>query len=313
MEKPMKSLQSIIMMMFLIIPVSFLVAQENMDNTQEDQGQTIATAEDTAAESEATTMDSYQVMTQEGYDQSSPSVVKIVSDAGRQIGNGILVAVHTEGIGFVLTSYSVISGHDKVAVILKNHPDGLLGHIVEKWVDYELNLAIIAVKNFPESQVMATFGRSKKASVDNVYTTISHNEIGDWYPNPTALIAEDDNYFTLNSTAFTELEGAPLMDEDGKIIAVVTSRNTPASNEGNFVSALKSDSVTPLLDEWFESIDLSQKWQVKGFIIAPWMWAVGGGVAGGAITTVIATRGGDGGGAPSGLPGPPPTPDAVGQ
>jgi hypothetical protein len=300
------------MILTLLFSTAFLAAQENRGTTPEEQRQTIATAEDTGA-GPATTMDSYQVMTQAGYDESSPAVVKIVSDAGRKIGNGIIVAANSEGIGFVLTSYSIVAGHDKVAVILKNHPDGLLGHYVERWVSFDLNLAIIAIKNFPGGQTMATFGRSKKASVDKVYTTVSHNEIGDWYPNPTSLISEDENYFTLNSSAFSELEGAPLMDKDGKIIAVVTSRNTPASNEGNFVSAIKSDAVTPLLDEWFQSIELSQKWQVKGFIVAPWMWVVGAGAAGGAITTVIATQGGDGGGAPRGLPGPPPVPDAVGQ
>ena len=45
-----------------------------------------------------------QVLTQEGYDKTAPAVVKLVSDAGKRIGGGVLVGLHADSVGFVLTA-----------------------------------------------------------------------------------------------------------------------------------------------------------------------------------------------------------------
>jgi len=120
-----------------------------------------------------------QVLSQEGYDKTSPSIVKMVTDAGRRIGTGILLAVHKDDVGFVLTSYSMVAGRDKVAIILKDHSDPLLGRVVDKWIDFDLDLAIIGIKDFPEGQEMITIGDDRKLETGKVVTAIAHAEDGD--------------------------------------------------------------------------------------------------------------------------------------
>ena len=69
--------------------------------------------------------------------------------------------MHKEQVGFILTSYSMVAGRDKVAVILKDYPDPLLGHTIDKWIDFDSDLAIVAIKNFPEGQPVISLQESK--------------------------------------------------------------------------------------------------------------------------------------------------------
>ncbi|MFQ5769474.1 MAG: hypothetical protein ACE5HX_02990, partial [bacterium] len=80
-----------------------------------------------SAQEEGEETELQQVLTQNGYDKCAPAVVKLVSDEGRRIGAGVIVGIHKDGLGFILTSYSLVAGRDKVAVILKTYPDPLLG------------------------------------------------------------------------------------------------------------------------------------------------------------------------------------------
>jgi hypothetical protein len=252
-----------------------------------------------------------QVLTQKGYDKTSPAVVKIVSDAGRRIGSGVLVGVHADRIGFVLTAYGAVAGLETVAVILKNHPDGLLGHVVEKWIDHELDLTIIAVKNFPEVKDMITIGDSKKVESNSIYTVVSHFETRDWYPTPlTVATAADERFFSILVDDVMELEGAPLLLDNGKMIALTLGVATTALAEPGYARAVKSNEIKPVLKEWFKDVKLKQKWKTSVIGFAPWVWAVGGGMAAG-VVTVLGVSGGDAAQAPPvGLPTPPDPPAA---
>ena len=250
-----------------------------------------------------------QVLTQDGYDKTVSSVVKLVSDAGRNIGNGVLVAVNSDGLGFVLTAYSAVAGRDKVAVILKNHPDALLGHIVERSIDYELDLAIVAVKSFPDVKDMITIGDSKAVVADSVYTAIAHFETRDWYPTPLTMATSDERFLIVQLHDSSTLEGAPLLLDDGKMIGLIIGQDTEVVAQDSYARAVKSNTIKPILNEWFAGMKLKRKWKEKGVGIAAWMWAVGGGVAAG-VATVLVVSGGDAAQALSvnGLPGPPDPP-----
>jgi len=258
-----------------------------------------------------------QVLSQRGYDEVAPAIVKLVSDGGSKIGTGALVGVtfdenKGERIGFILTAYSMVAGRDKVAVILKNHSDALLGHVVEKWIDFDLDIAIVAVRNFPAGQPMVTFGPARKKNEGDLLTTLMHTDRGDWIPVPTPLKSVDASHLTMSVRQRDGLEGAPLVDEGGSVVALFVSEETLSSGNMPLASAVKTSVVKPLLNEWFQPIRLEQQWNSKGAAIAGWMWAVGGGVATGTVVTVLAISGGDNASGKGGLPGPPAPPPVPG-
>ncbi len=271
-----------------------------------------------AQEDTKSSMDEH-VLTQEGYDMTAPAIVKIVSDAGSKIGTGALVGVTIDPknetkIGFILTSYSMVAGRDKVAVILKNHSDALLGHVVEKWIDFDLDIAIVAVRGFPDGQPTVTFGSTKKKDDGDVLTTLMHTDASDWIPVPVELKSADATHLTFSVIDRMGLEGTPVVRDDGAMAALFVSDQTLGAGDIPLASAVKTGVVKPLLKEWFKPIKLEQKWQDKrGGGIATWMWAVGGGVLGGSVATVLALSGGDDPGTSRGLPGPPAPPPGGSQ
>lgn len=248
-----------------------------------------------------------QVLNQEGYDKAAPAVVKIVSDAGRNIGTGVILAVHQDQVGFILTSYSMVAGRDKVAVILKNYPDALLGYIVDKWIDFDLDLAIVGVKNFPAGQPTITLGDASKAELGKTYTILAHTKTGDWYPIPAPLNNVSNTHLILEIEKSAEIEGAPVLTNDGNMIGLMVVNERINTEVGGLTAAVKSNAFKPIIKEWFKSVPLQQKWQEKGVGFATWIWAVGGGVIGGGIATAIAISSG-GEEAAVGLPRPPEPP-----
>ena len=249
-----------------------------------------------------------QVLTKKGYDQTAPAVVKLVSDEGRRIGAGVIVGLHENGVGFILTSYSLIAGRSKMAVIVKNHPDPLLGRVVERWIDFETDLAVIAVKNFPADPVMIRLRKKNIRAEGQTYTVVGHTETEDWIPIPVVVTESDERHVALSGLLVSGIEGAPLLDHDGSLLGLVISHD---SEEGDLTLAIKNTTIKPILDEWFKPIPLVQKWQERGSGLS-WVWAVGGGVLGASIATVIALSGG-GEEAPAGLPQPPLPPNAPGK
>ncbi len=254
--------------------------------------------------------ESPQALSEEVYEKAKPAVVKIVSDEGKRIGAGVLLAVHTDGVGFLMTSYRMIAGRDKVAVILKNYPEPLLGYTVDKWIDFDTDLAIIAIKNFPPAQQMITLGDSRSAKINETYAAMGHLEGSDWTLIPLTLIDENEKQFALQPIDYIGFQGGPLLDEDGNMIGLVVNGDGKAAGEDHLTLAVKSSVIKPIIREWFKPVNLQQKWREKGAGFATWVWAVGGGVLGGTIAMAIAIAGGGDEG-PRGLP-PPPEPPPTG-
>ncbi|MFQ5824127.1 MAG: serine protease [bacterium] len=248
-----------------------------------------------------------QVLTQKGYNKSAPAVIKLVTDEGKKIGTGVILGVHKDDVGFVLTSYSTVAGRDKVAIILKNYPEPLLGYTVDKWIDFDTELAVVAIKKFPPGQPVITFGGSKSAKVGETFTIIGHIEGSDWMPIPLELMDSNERRFALESSEYSGFEGGPLLNENGYMIGLIVSEEEEAAEKGRLTLAVKSNVIKPIINEWFQPIELKQKWHEKGAGLATWIWAVGGGVLGGTVATAIAIAGG-GEEAHKGLPRPPEPP-----
>jgi hypothetical protein len=125
------------------------------------------------------------------------------------------------------------------------------------------------------------------------------------------MAGTDDRFFTVLISEPSKLDGSPLLLEDGKMIGMMLGEDTELTTEDRFARAVKSNTIKPILKEWFEDVELKRKWKEKGVGIAAWVWAVGGGVAAGAATILGVTTGGDSGGeiqTISGLPTPPDPP-----
>jgi len=248
------------------------------------------------------------MMSDDVYAENVNAVVKLVSDAGRRIGAGVLLGVHKDGLGFVLTTYSMVAGREKIAVILKDFGNPLLGYIVDRWIDFDLDLAIIAIKNYPQEQTVVTIGDSRSAAIGQTHTVIGHTEVDDWLRLPAEVFDMDERFFSMKLRDTSPVEGAPLLDSEGRMIGLMVSEKAESSEGDELVLAIKSNTLKPILDEWFQPIELAQKWQEPGKRFPTWIWAVGGGVLGGTIATAIAIAGGEEGGGPVGLPRPPDPP-----
>lgn len=254
---------------------------------------------------------SQQVITKQGFEESAPAVVKIVADEGRTIGAGVILGVQADSVGFVLTSYSMIAGRVKVAVILKNYAEPLLGHTIDKWIDFDSDLAIVAIKNFPPDQRVISLKESKSEQEGDMFTIIGHTELDDWMPIPTELILSTESNLTFRAPKYSGIEGGPVLNEDGNMIGLIISREEEELEkqleEDNLVQTVKTSVIKPIIKDWFQPIQLQQQWSEKSTGIATWIWVVGGGVLGGGIATAIVIAGG-GAETPRGLPRPPQPP-----
>lgn len=248
------------------------------------------------------------IMQDDVYAENVNAVVKLVSDAGRRIGAGVLVGVHQDGLGFVLTTYSMVAGREKIAVILKDYSEPLLGYIVDRWIDFDLDLAIIAIKNFPDGQTVITIGDSKSAAIGETHTVIGHTEMDDWLRISAEVFDMDERFFSMKLRDTSPVEGAPLLNSKGQLIGLMVSEKAQSQQGDELVLAVKSNTLKPIVEEWFQPIELSQQWQTAGKRFPTWIWAVGGGVLGGTIATAIAIAGGEEDSSPGGLPRPPDPP-----
>ncbi len=244
------------------------------------------------------------VLSRNGFNKAAPAIVKLVSDEGRKIGAGVVLGVHKDGAGFVLTSYSMVAGRDKLAVIFRSHDEPLLGQVVERWIDFDSDLAVLAVKNFPTEQPTIVLGGNKSAKTGDVVTAIGHLDSSDWAPVAVKLEPPDDRLFTFGLSNPGGMEGAPLVDDKGNMIGLVVSDPMEAE-QFRLAKAVKTSVIKPILKEWFRPMALEKKWHESGGI-STWIWAVGGGVLGGSVATAVAVSGGDG--SPRGLPRPPQPP-----
>ncbi len=251
------------------------------------------------------TLDPEKIISKQGYEKTAPAIVKIVSDGGRKIGAGVILGVSEDGDGYVLTSYSTVDELNKVAIILKNHPDALLGRVIDKWIDFDLDLAVIVIKNFPAKQTVVSMQNSKSVKIEDMYLLIAHTDTGDWLPIEVSLANFDDSKFALSLPGKSGMEGAPIVTEEGDMIGFLSSLKSDSLS-----LAVRTNAIKPIINEWFSSVELAQKWGENRRGIATWVWAVGGSVVGGTIVTAIALSGGDSGPRP-GLPrapNPPPIP-----
>lgn len=247
-----------------------------------------------------------QVIKEEGYKRAAPAIVKLITDEGKRIGAGVILGVHKENIGFVLTSYNMVAGRDKVAVILKDFPDPLLGITVEKWIDFDSEIAVIAVKNFPPVENTIRLQIPKEETASEIYTIVGHTPVDDWMPIPQKLTASNDKFLIFNAFEYSGLIGAPVLNEDGNMVGLVINSGVDFQEESNIATAVKSSFIKPIITNWFREVKLKRKWKEKGQGLATWVWAVGGSVVGTGIVTAIAVSGGGEG--PRGLPGPPAPP-----
>lgn len=248
------------------------------------------------------------MLSRANFDKCAPAVIKIVADEGRKIGAGVILGIHTDGVGFILTSYSLIAGRDKVAVIVKDYPDPLLGRVVDRWIDFDSDLAIVGVKNFPATASTITLGESKSARAGSTVTLIAHTDDGDWQAIPIQLSDANERYFVFDASHLTSIDGTPLVDQNGSVIAMVLSDELLPLEEQTATQAIKTSVIKPLVKEWFRPVELRKKWRESRGGFATWIWAVGGGVLGGTTATVIALAGG-GETASRGLPRPPDPPN----
>lgn len=247
-----------------------------------------------------------QVLTQKGYDKGAPAVAKLIADEGRRIGAGVIVAID-EKAGYILTSYNMVAGREKVAVVLKNYADPLLGFTVDKWIDFDSDLAIIEVKNFPKNQPTVTLQTPRLIQAGQVFTILGHTDVDDWTPIPVNLLLSNERNLIFDELGYEGVEGAPVLNEDGNMVGLVTSIDQEIAEDSKSTQAVKSNVIKPLIKDWFQESQLQRKWSEAGNGIATWIWAVGGGVLGGGIATSIAILGG-GTENPQGLPRPPDPP-----
>jgi len=282
--------KSFLFLLLILMPISQLVAQQEV------------------GEPALKSVDPEEIVSKhkQGYEKTAPAIVKIVSDGGRKIGAGVILGVSEDGDGYVLTSYDAVAGLNKVAVILRHHPDALLGRIVDKWIDFDLDLAIISIRNFPDGQRVVSIQDSKSPKSEEIYLLIAHTDTGDWLPIEVNLANFDDTKFALGLAGESGMEGAPILTKKGDMIGVFSSLKADSLS-----LAVRTNAIKPLINEWFNSVKLAQKWEEKRTGIATWVWAVGGSVIGGTIGIAIAISGGDSGPG-SGLPrapNPPPIPE----
>lgn len=245
-------------------------------------------------------------LSRSGYEKAAPAIVKLVSDEGQKIGAGVILAVNKDGSGLILTSYSMIAGRNKLAVIFRTYPDPLLGQVVERWIDFDSDLAVIAVKNFPPDQTLITLGESKSALPGEIVTAIGHLDSSDWLPVAVRLEPADERRFAFSLSSPAGMEGAPVVDDKGNMIGLIVT--DPMEVEQNkFARAVKTSVIKPILKEWFRPVALQKKWRESSGGFATWIWAVGGSVLGGTVATAIAVAGG-GESSERGLPRPPQPP-----
>jgi len=243
------------------------------------------------------------VLSRSGFEKAAPAIVKLVSDEGTKIGAGVILGVNKDGAGLILTSYSMIAGRDKLAVILNAHPDPLLGQVVERWIDFDSDLAVVATKNFPVEQTPITLGETKSVLPGEIVTAIGHLDSSDWTPLPVKLEPSDEREFSFILSTPSGMEGAPLVDDKGNMIGLIVSDPLEAE-QFKVARAVKTSVIKPILKEWFRPVAMQTKWRESSGGMATWIWAVGGGVLGGTVATAIAVAGG-GDDTPQGLPRPP--------
>jgi len=248
------------------------------------------------------------ILNGKGYDRAAPAIVKVVADSGGTIGAGIFIGRHKDGVGFILTSHSLIRDSRKVVVFTKNHASGLVGNTVDRWVDFDLDLAIIGVRSFPKDVPPAILGSNKSTKLNQLHAVVGHAPEGDWSILAAEPTLVQGQQFILGLRGSDGLRGAPMLNDKGYILGIVIDDATLREKE-TLAAAVKSEAVKPILNEWFRTIPLTVKWGEKGSGLPSWIWAVGGGMVGGAVATVIALTG-EADDAGRGLPRPPDPPPA---
>ena len=255
-----------------------------------------------AQESENTAL-----MSPSTYDKSSQSVVRVVADEGERMGAGVIIGIDKDGNGLILTSYSMVTGTNKVAVIFKDDPRPLLGHVIQKWIDYDSELAVVVVKNLPQERFPIEFKTTRSGILGSKYFVIGHTLSKDWDAIETTVSDENEQHLVCNIGSYSGIEGAPLVDHDGRMIGLIVSYPVEESSDDHLTLAVKTNHIKEVVDEWFEPLGLKKKWRQKGGGFVTWLWAVGGGVAGATVAAVVALS--SNGGSRRGLPRPPSPPE----
>ncbi len=249
-----------------------------------------------------------ELLSDEKYARSASSIVKVVADSGKTTGAGIYLGRHDDGLGFVLTSQRLVAQSRKVVIFVKTKDGGLLGKGVEKWVDFDLDLAVLVIRNFPKEIKPAVFDSNKDTRLNRPYAVIAHSSDNDWKTLSAEPTLDRDQKFILALRDSITYPGSPLLNDRGYIIGMLIDDVTLSGSEG-LAAAVRSEALKPVIDEWFRTIPLATKWREKGSGVASWMLAVGGGIVGSAVATAIAL-GGESGDKTKGLPRPPDPPPA---
>lgn len=247
-------------------------------------------------------------LTESGYNKSVPSVVKLMADHGQRVGAGVIVGIQKNGGGLVLTSYSMVAGQDEVAVVVRNGFEPLVGQVHNPWIDLNLDIAMVLVHNFPPGLSPISFKQEKLPLVGETLTLIGHAGDQDWGPIEIQISDENQKRMECSLGKFTGIDGAPLVDETGTMIGLTVSDAVQKSTENHVALAVKTGAIKPVVNGWLKSLALRSKWRERKDGVATWIWALGGGVLGGAVTAAILITGG-GSDNVFGLPRPPQPPD----
>ncbi len=247
-------------------------------------------------------------LTESGYNKSVPSVVKLMADQGQRVGAGVIVGIQKNGSGLVLTSYSMVAGQDEVAVVVRNSFEPLVGRVYSPWIDRNLDIAMVLVQNFPLGLSPISFKQENLPLVGETLTLIGHAGDQDWGPIEIQISDENQRRMECSLGKFTGIDGAPLVDENGTMIGLTVSDAVQKSTENHVALAVKTSVIKPVVNGWLKSVALRAKWRERKEGVATWIWALSGGVLGGAVAAAIVITG-SGSDTVFGLPRPPQPPD----
>ncbi|MCG8608514.1 serine protease [bacterium] len=245
-------------------------------------------------------------LTEIGYNKSAISTVKLVAD--QKVGAGVLVGVQRDGSALILTSYNMVAGQDRLAVLFRQDANPAIGTVLQRRMDLNLDVALIEVKTAPRGHRPVIFEQEKVDLVGETLTIIGHTEEQDWGPVEIQVTAENRRHLECNVGGHSGIDGAPLVNQKGHMIALVVSDAVRQTTDEHITLAVKTATIKPIVNSWLRSASLQTKWNEERVGISPWIWALGGGVLGGGVAAAITLLGGDND-SPIGLPRPPAPPD----